>query len=112
MTSPESTPLNDDQQERIVRQLAALAQPSRLNIFRELIKVLELASEGRGLSAGEIAVRMRVPPATLSFHLKELANAGLVSSRKQGRSVIYRAEVDSIRALITFLLEDCCSDCC
>ena len=112
MTAQQSEPLQDEIQDRVVQQLAALAQPSRLNVFRELIKVLELSGSGRGLSAGDIATRMGVPPATLSFHLKELSNAGLVSSSKQGRSVIYRAEVSSIRALIEFLLEDCCSDCC
>ncbi len=99
-------------EKRVVMQLAALAQSSRLRIFRELIKVFDVGSGTRGLAAGELASRMQMPAPTLSFHLKELTRAGLVSSQRQGRSVIYRVSGENIRALIDFMLKDCCTQCC
>lgn len=107
-----SSPLAPESEQRVIQQLTALAQPSRLNIFRELIKVFEASDENHGLAAGQLAARMNLPAATLSFHLKELSRAGLVNSQKQGRSVIYRVNQQSIRSLIDFLLEDCCTQCC
>lgn len=86
-----------------VGALAALAQTSRLAVFRRLV-----AAGREGLAAGAIAEALGVPPATLSFHLKELARAGLVRSRRQGRFVIYSAEFDRIGALIGYLTENCC----
>ncbi|MCX7893150.1 MAG: helix-turn-helix domain-containing protein [Burkholderiales bacterium] len=83
--------------------LAALAQTSRLAVFRRLV-----AAGPEGLAAGAIAEALDVPPATLSFHLKELARARLVRSRRRGRFVIYSAEFDRIGALIGYLTENCC----
>jgi len=86
-----------------VSALAALAQESRLKVFRLLVR------QGlEGLPAGEIADRFKIPAATLSFHLKELAAAGLVRSRREGRSIIYAIEPRGISKLMSFLTEDCC----
>ena len=83
--------------------LAALAQESRLSVFRLLV------SQGpEGLPAGQIAEQLEIPPATLSFHLKELSHAGLVESRREGRFIIYAPNIGGIRCLMGFLLEDCC----
>jgi DNA-binding transcriptional ArsR family regulator len=86
-----------------VMALSALAQESRLQVFRLLVQV-----GPDGLPAGEIAEKLKIPPATLSFHLKELAHAGLVQSRKDGRSVIYGLDVKGINCLMGFLIADCC----
>jgi len=86
-----------------VTALAALAQETRLSTFRLLI-----AAGESGLPAGELAARLNVPPATLSFHLKELAHAGLVTSRSEGRFVIYAADYAAMTALLAFLSEECC----
>ena len=86
-----------------VNALAALAQETRLSAYRALV-----AAGEAGLPAGELATRLDVPPATLSFHLKELAHAGLVSSRSEGRFVIYSADYAVMTALIAYLSEDCC----
>ncbi|QEG39111.1 ArsR/SmtB family transcription factor [Roseimaritima ulvae] len=83
--------------------LSALAQQSRLEVFRLLVK---LGPEG--LSAGQIAETLGIPPATLSFHLKELTHAGLIESQKVGRSVIYAVHVQGMNCLMGFLMEDCC----
>jgi DNA-binding transcriptional ArsR family regulator len=82
---------------------AALAQETRLNIVRLLI-----TTGPAGRAAGELAERLAVPAPTLSFHLNHLASAGLVSSRRESRSIIYRVEMDTVRHLIDFLVEDCC----
>lgn len=86
-----------------VAALAALAQESRLQAFRRLVQ-----AGPAGLPAGRIAERLGIPPATLSFHLSQLAHAGLVGSRRQGRSVIYAADYDAMRRLLAFLTENCC----
>jgi DNA-binding transcriptional ArsR family regulator len=86
-----------------VGMLAALAHRSRLAVFRLLI---EAGPDGR--AAGAIAEAIGVAPATLSFHLKELARAGLVESRQDGRSVIYSLRFAQVAELMTFLAEDCC----
>ena len=83
--------------------LTALAQESRLRIFRLLVPAGE-----DGLAAGEIAERLEIPPATLTFHLKELNHAGLVESRREGRSIFYSLRVEGMRELLTFLADDCC----
>jgi DNA-binding transcriptional ArsR family regulator len=83
--------------------LAALAQETRLAAYRALV-----AAGEAGLPAGELAAQLKVPPATLSFHLKELAHAGLVSSRNEGRFVIYAADYAAMTGLIAFLSEECC----
>ena len=86
-----------------VTALASLAQETRLSAYRALV-----AAGEAGLPAGEIAARLEVPPATLSFHLKELAHAGLVTSRSEGRFVIYAADYAAMNALIAYLSEECC----
>jgi DNA-binding transcriptional ArsR family regulator len=83
--------------------LAALAQESRIRVFRLLVPAGE-----DGLAAGEIAERLEIPAATLTFHLKELAHAGLIESRRQGRSICYSLCIDAMRDLLTFLTRDCC----
>jgi len=92
--------------------LSALAQETRLAIFRALIRAHSPKEGEGGLSAGDIAVALSVPPATLSFHLKELAHAGLVRSRRDGRSIVYKADLAVMRGLTEFLLEDCCQGAC
>ena len=86
-----------------IEAFAALAQGTRLDVFRLLVK-----HEPSGLAAGEIAQRLDVPHNTMSSHLAILARAGLVSSRRESRSIIYRAELVSFQKLALFLLEDCC----
>jgi len=104
-----SKPLEPDNEELVVQRLAALAQSTRLNLFRELIKTCDCGDSG-GLAAGELARRLQLAPPTLSFHMKELTRAGLVTSRKEGRSVIYSVDHVAIRSLINFMLEDCCTE--
>jgi DNA-binding transcriptional ArsR family regulator len=86
-----------------LRSLAALAQGTRLEVFRELVR-----SGEEGVAAGRLAEWLDIPPNTLSFHLKELANAGLVRSRRSGRSIYYHLEIHQVQELLGFLLEDCC----
>ena len=86
-----------------VNCLSALAHEGRLRVFRMLVQAGVL-----GLPAGEIARRLDTPPNTLSANLNVLSHAGLVRSRRQGRSIIYTAEYDQMRALLGFLVEDCC----
>ncbi len=95
-----------------VTALAALAQETRLSIFRTLVRAHAPKEDEGGLAAGEIAEALGVAPATLSFHLKELARAGLVTSRRQGRSIVYRADLSAMRDLTNFLLKDCCQGAC
>ncbi len=86
-----------------IRGLSALAQESRLDVFRLLV------CEGEtGLPAGEIARALSVPHNTLSTHLALLTAAGLLRSESRGRQVIYRVDIDGMRGLSGFLLEDCC----
>ncbi|WP_174979722.1 metalloregulator ArsR/SmtB family transcription factor [Pandoraea communis] len=86
-----------------VKALAALAQGNRLAVFRLLV-----VTGPEGLSVGNIAETLGLANATLSFHLKELANAGLISSRQEGRYIYYAAAIDKMNALIGFLTENCC----
>lgn len=86
-----------------VGALAALAQETRLSIFRLLIE-----AGPEGVAAGRIAERLEVPGATLSFHLKELHRAGLVSSRQESRYVYYTADFQQMAALMAFLTRNCC----
>jgi DNA-binding transcriptional ArsR family regulator len=87
----------------VVTALGALAQESRLAIFRLLV-----AAGPAGLAAGKIAEALAMPPSSLSFHLKELSYAGLVNSRQESRFVIYSANFDAMNALIAYLTENCC----
>ena len=82
---------------------AALGQPTRLAIFQLLMN-----AEPRGLAAGTIAERVGCPHNTLSSHVSILARSGLVRGARDGRSIIYRANVEAIRTLIGFLVDDCC----
>ncbi len=86
-----------------VNVLTALAQESRLRVFRVLVPVGEA-----GMAAGGIAEELDIPSATLTFHLKELTHAGLVESRRDGRSIIYSLRVEGMCELLTFLTRDCC----
>ena len=86
-----------------VKALGALAQESRLNAFRLLVQ-----SGPDGLAAGEIARRLEIPHNTLSSHLAILSNAGLLTSHRQSRSIIYRIDFDGTRDLLSFLMQDCC----
>ena len=87
-----------------VAALAALAQESRLAIFRLLVKAGPV-----GLAAGKISKATGIPPSSLSFHLKELTHAKLVSSQQTGRFVIYQANFPTMTALLAFLTDNCCS---
>ena len=87
-----------------IESLAALAQDTRLAIFRMLVE-----TGATGLSVGEIGAPLQVAPATLTFHLKELANAGLVRSRQDGRYVFYSADYGRMQELIAFLSANCCA---
>lgn len=89
--------------EAAILALAALAQPTRLEAFRLLVR-----HEPEGLPAGEIADALAVPANTMSTHLGVLSRAGLVSSERHSRSIIYRADLDRLHALVLFLLKDCC----
>jgi DNA-binding transcriptional ArsR family regulator len=82
---------------------AALSQETRLHIVRMLVK-----AGPDGLAAGSIAEKANVSASNVSFHLKELENAGLIFSRREARSIIYAADYDRLRGLIEFLMKDCC----
>jgi DNA-binding transcriptional ArsR family regulator len=86
-----------------VRSLAALAQDSRLEVFRLLVQ-----AGPQGLPAGEIAEQLGIPPSTLSFHVKALSQAGLVESRQEGRFIFYSADFAAMNRLLAFLGENCC----
>ena len=83
--------------------LAALAQSTRLEAFRLLVR-----HEPDGLPAGDISNHLVIPANTLSSHLAVLARAGLVTSERRSRSIIYRADLERLRTLVLFLLKDCC----
>jgi len=87
----------------VLAGLAALAQETRLDIFRLLV---EAGPEGR--AAGSIAEALAVPPATLSFHLSALTNAGLILQRRESRSLIYSADFERMNGIVGFLSENCC----
>ena len=89
---------------RALEALSALAQEHRLAVFRLLVR-----AGGTGLPAGEIAREVGVLPNTLSTHLTILGHAGLIRSRREGRSVIYSADYDGMRELLGFLVADCCA---
>lgn len=98
--------------ESAIATLGALAQETRLLIFRALVRAHSPKDGEGGLAAGEISEALNVVAATLSFHLKEMSHAGLVTSRREGRSIIYKANLDAMRELTNFLLEDCCQGAC
>ncbi len=86
-----------------VSVLQALAQETRLELLRLLVRV-----GPKGMAAGEIARRLAVPAPTLSFHLKAMQQAGLLSSERVGRSLVYRAGFDRLSEVVGFLTENCC----
>ena len=87
----------------VVQALAALAQEVRLRVFRALV-----VAGREGLTPGMLADQLQVASNTLSFHLKELTHAGLISQERQGRHLIYRASFDTMNALLAYLTENCC----
>lgn len=87
--------------------LSALAHPSRLAVFRALVQ-----SGPEGLAAGVIAERLGIAPPTLSFHLTQLSGAGLVASRREGRSILYSADYAAAGDLVAYLYENCCGGGC
>ena len=86
-----------------VAALSALAQPNRLRVFRALV-----AAGGEGMTPSTLAEALGVPAPTLSFHLKELLHARLISQQRSGRSLIYRAEYRHMQALMDYLTANCC----
>ena len=88
---------------KAIQALSALAQESRLGIFRLLVQ-----AGPAGMSAGSIGEKLDLPPATLSFHLAGLTRAGLAQSRQDGRYVIYTASFENMNSLVAFLTENCC----
>jgi ArsR family transcriptional regulator, arsenate/arsenite/antimonite-responsive transcriptional repressor len=86
-----------------VTALAALAQDNRLDVFRLLVQ-----AGPDGLAAGEVAASLGLPPNTLTFHFDRLRQAGLVTVRRDGRSMIYAARFDIVRAVVGYLTENCC----
>jgi DNA-binding transcriptional ArsR family regulator len=84
--------------------LGALAQGTRLDVFRLLVR-----HKPEGMAAGAIARQLDVPQNTMSAHLGILARAGIVRAERHSRSIIYRADLDSLRALTLFLVKDCCA---
>jgi DNA-binding transcriptional ArsR family regulator len=89
--------------EEAILALAALAQPTRLEAFRLLVR-----HEPDGLPAGEIAQALAVPANTMSAHLGVLSRAKLITHERHSRSIIYRADLERVRGLVVFLLKDCC----
>jgi len=89
--------------ENAILALAALAQPTRLDVFRLLVR-----HEPEGLAAGDIAKALAVPQNTMSSHLSILSRAGLVSARRFSRSIVYRADLTRLQAVVLFMLKDCC----
>lgn len=87
----------------VVKALAALAQPLRLQVFRALV-----VAGPSGMTPGTMAEGLSVPPATLSFHLKELVGAGLVTQERASRHLIYRAAYGRMNALLGYLTDNCC----
>ncbi len=87
-----------------IAALAALAQETRLDLYRLLV-----TCGPQGLSAGAIAERLGVLPSSLSFHLAQLAHAGLIAQRRRSRRLIYSAEYGTMKALLAYLTENCCA---
>ncbi len=88
---------------QVVKALAALAQPTRLSIYRLLV-----TRGPEGMAAGQIAEKLKVSPATMSFHFKSLSHAGLVESRQDGRFIYYAANFAVMNGMVDYLTENCC----
>ncbi|MGF6348965.1 ArsR/SmtB family transcription factor [Variovorax sp. W2I14] len=91
------------EEKNVIQALAALAQPVRLQVFRALV-----VAGPAGLTPSVLAERLSVPSTSLSFHLKELTHANLVSQERDGRNLIYRAVFEQMNALLGYLTENCC----
>lgn len=91
------------EEQNIVKALAALAHTNRLQVFRSLV-----VAGKAGATPGQLGEQLGVPNATLSFHLKELMNAGLISQERSGRNLIYRVEFGQMNGLLAYLTENCC----
>jgi len=89
---------------KAVESLAALAQESRLAVFRLLVE-----AGPDGMMAGEISEELEIPSSTLSFHLKDLSQAGLLQSERHGRAIIYQANYSTMNDLLHFLQKNCCN---
>jgi len=96
------------EENEVIRSLAALAQPVRLQVFRALI-----VRGATGLTPGTMSEALNIPANTLSFHLKELTHAGLVTQERSSRNIIYRAAFERMNALLRYLTVNCCqgADC-
>ena len=91
------------EEQHVVSSLAALAQPLRLRVFRALV-----VAGPQGMTPGDLATRLEVAATTLSFHLKELTHAGLITQERDGRHLIYRAAYAHMNELLSYLTEHCC----
>lgn len=91
------------QEANVIRSLAALAQEVRLRVFRALV-----VAGPEGMTPSVLAEQLGVAPTALSFHLKELTHAGLVSQERQGRNLVYRASFETMNDLLGYLTENCC----
>jgi DNA-binding transcriptional ArsR family regulator len=91
------------EEQEVIRALAALGQPQRLKIFRALV-----VGGNHGRTPGKLVESLGIPAATLSFHLKELVNSGLVTQERASRNLIYRAAYDRVNSLLGYLTENCC----
>ncbi len=91
------------EEKNVLKSLAALAQAHRLQAFRHLV-----VAGPQGATPGQLSEQMGTPHATLSFHLKELMNAGLISQERNGRHLIYRVEFERMNGLLVYLTENCC----
>jgi ArsR family transcriptional regulator len=91
------------EEQHIIRSLSALAQTHRLKVFRLLV-----VAGQQGLTPGALAEALELPAATLSFHLKEMTHAGLVTQERVSRYMVYRAAFDHMNALLAYLTENCC----
>jgi ArsR family transcriptional regulator, arsenate/arsenite/antimonite-responsive transcriptional repressor len=92
------------QSDSVIRSLAALAQEHRLAAYRLLVQ-----AGPDGLAAGALAEALGIPASSLSFHLAQLSNAGLVSQRRASRSIIYAADYAAMNTLLSYLTENCCA---
>ena len=89
---------------QVIQALAALAQAGRLRIFRALV-----VAGVDGLTPGALSADLEIAANTLSFHLKALVHAGLISQERQGRNLVYRASFDAMNQLLGYLTENCCA---
>jgi ArsR family transcriptional regulator len=88
---------------QVVKALSALAQPTRLAVYRLLVE-----QGPEGMAAGQVAEKLKVSPATLSFHFKTLSHAGLIESRQEGRFIYYAANFAVMNSMVAYLTENCC----